>query len=74
VQALAGLSMHDEDSSKLTSIVRYYSAWVEEEHLYIQMELCDTSAAAHSSILKRDVSAMYSLLRDILNALDLLHR
>ncbi|KAM3356129.1 wee1-like protein kinase isoform X1 [Capsicum galapagoense] len=36
VQALAALGPHE-------NVVGYYSSWFENEHLYIQMELCDHS-------------------------------
>lgn len=39
VYALAALSA----SSENTHIVRYFTGWIEEEQLYIQMELCQTS-------------------------------
>jgi len=74
VHALASLSAK-EDTEMLTTIVRYYSAWVEDDHVCIQMELCDTSvgelvnAARHFS-----VKEAVNLLRDVLLALDFLHR
>ena len=70
VHALAALSAH-EDPDKTSSVVRYYSAWMEDDYLCIQMELCDSCA---SDIAHFDETCTYSLLRDILNALDVLHR
>jgi serine/threonine protein kinase len=69
VQALASLS---DDSDAMSCIVRYYNSWFEEDHLCIQMELCDSSAADIYEPLTPTLS--YRLLRDILNALDVLHR
>jgi hypothetical protein len=69
VQALAALSAQ-EDSDKTCCIVRYYSAWIEDEYLCIQMELCESSA---SDATLFDHHSAYQLLRDLLNALDVLH-
>nr|DAD33372.1 TPA_asm: hypothetical protein HUJ06_012223 [Nelumbo nucifera] len=42
VQALAALGSH-------ANIVNYYTSWFENEHLYIQMELCDCSLSIKES-------------------------
>lgn len=73
VHALAALSSQ-EDADKTITIVRYYSAWIEDDHICIQMELCDASVdgllmTAHQ-FDKREV---FHLLRDVLLALELLH-
>jgi hypothetical protein len=76
VQALAALSAVQEDDSdqyKATAtccIVRYYSAWIEDDYLCIQMELCESSA---SDAILFDHHSAYHLLRDLLNALEVLH-
>lgn len=70
VQALAALSAQEE-SEKTSCIVRYYSAWIEDEYLCIQMELCESSACDLSVF---DQQSAFQLLRDILNALEVLHR
>jgi serine/threonine protein kinase len=69
VQTLASLS---DDPEAMNCIVRYYNSWFEDDHLCIQMELCDSSAADIYEPLSAKVG--YRLLRDILNALDVLHR
>ena len=43
VFALAALSARDTASDGLKHIVRYYQAWIEDERLFIQTELCDAS-------------------------------
>jgi serine/threonine protein kinase len=70
VQALASLSAYEEPE-KTSSIVRYYSAWMEDEYLCIQMELCESCAC---DITNFDNDCAYTLLRDILHALDVLHK
>lgn len=69
VQALASLS---EESDATGCIVRYYNSWFEEDFLCIQMELCDSSAAEIYEPL--EAKLCYRLLRDILNALEIIHR
>lgn len=68
VRALAVLS---DQTDAMKYIVRYYNSWFEDDHLLIQMELCETSAAdIHDSL---EPQLYYDLLRDILHALDILH-
>lgn len=69
VQALASL-LEDTDSSNC--IVRYYNSWFEDDYLCIQMELCDSSTADIYEPLPS--IQCFRLLRDILNALEVLHR
>lgn len=69
VQALAALSAQ-EDSEQTNCIVRYYSAWTEDEYLCIQMELCESSA---SDLATFDHQSAFRLLRDMFTALDVLH-
>ena len=58
-------------------IVRYHNAWMEDDRLFIQTELCDTSL---EKVLKqwpeqmRDMNRRYTLLREMLLALELLHK
>lgn len=71
VYALAALSTIDHDGSKY--IVRYYQAWIEDERLFIQTELCDGSLEKHISkgrFAKKDI---WTFLRQLLLALQLLH-
>ena len=64
-----------EDAENMTTIVRYYSAWVEDDHVCIQMELCETSVdGLMMSSYQFTSKEIFSLLRDVLLALDLLHR
>ena len=55
VFVLAALSSHEVNNSIDSSsgvainnnnIIRYFSTWIEESHVYIQMELCDRSVEA----------------------------
>jgi hypothetical protein len=78
VHALAALSA-SEDVDATSTIVRYYSAWIEDDYVYIQMELCETSLDALISNSRRSLSAfpskdVYHVLRDCLKALSVLHK
>jgi len=72
VYALAKLSTQVEGGS----IVRYHNAWIEEGRLFIQTELCDGSlnTMMKESKERMEVKGLYTLLRSILLALQLLHR
>lgn len=72
VYALAALSA-ESDHEGARHVVRYYHAWIEDERLYIQTELCDASLEKRLSkgpLLSRDV---WNFLRQLLLALDFLH-
>ena len=81
VHALAALSAN-EDVDVTSTIVRYYSGWIEDDHIYITMELCEGnietllsqnngSPSTNGQFLRQEV---YCILRDILLALKVLHR
>eukprot|EP01041_Mallomonas_annulata_P002940 gene2940-5778_t len=69
VHALAAISS-SEDADKTMTIVRYFGAWVENDRVCIQMELCDTCV---DGLAFESETAIFDLLRDVLLALDLLH-
>lgn len=81
VHALAALSAN-EDSEMTATIVRYYGAWFEDDHLVICMELCETNIeglmksklSAPSPCLPFSFDEVFSIMRDILQALKVLHR
>ncbi|XP_030457912.2 wee1-like protein kinase [Syzygium oleosum] len=54
VQSLAALGSHE-------NIVGYYSSWFENEHLYIQMELCDYNLSSQKSSLLTEYDALTTL-------------
>ena len=68
VQILAILDAECSMES-LSSIVRYYSSWFEDDYLYIQLEVCEASV----DILYFDIPKVSTLLRDILKALKVIH-
>ena len=81
VHALAALSAN-EDVDVTSTIVRYYSGWIEDDHIFITMELCEGnietllsqnngSPSTNGQFLRQEV---YCILRDILLALKVLHR
>jgi serine/threonine protein kinase len=72
---LAALSARDEGAEGLRHIVRYYQAWIEDERLYIQTELCDASleSRVRRGRFLPTPPAVWSFLRQMLLALELLH-
>ena len=81
VHALAALSAN-EDVDVTSTIVRYYSGWIEDDHIFITMELCEGnietllsqnngSPSTNDKFLRQEV---FCILRDILLALKVLHR
>jgi serine/threonine protein kinase len=74
VYALAALS--DQADTANFHIVRYHQAWMEDDRLYIQTELCSGTLSDEMNrtppIL--DAPRRYKLLREILLALDFIHR
>ncbi|KAL6527614.1 Mitosis inhibitor protein kinase wee1 [Orobanche minor] len=58
VQALAALGYHE-------NIVSYYSSWFENEHLYIQLELCDHSLSKLPKLLTEGeaLGTMYQIAK-----------
>ena len=71
--ALAALS--DQADTATFHIVRYHQAWMEDERLYIQTELCVGTLAdeiEHTGLLTE--GRRYKMLREMLLALSFLHR
>ncbi|KAG7357538.1 protein kinase domain containing protein [Nitzschia inconspicua] len=75
VYALAALS--DQADTATFHIVRYHQAWMEENRLYIQTELCTTTLQAEmqqASPLALPLARRYKCLREILLALEYIHK
>lgn len=73
VYALAALS--DQADTATLHIVRYHQAWMEDDRLYIQTELCSGTLA--DEIVSQGLLAerrRYKLIREILLALEFIHR
>ncbi|XP_044503943.1 wee1-like protein kinase isoform X2 [Mangifera indica] len=66
VQALAALGSHE-------NIVGYYSAWFENEQLYIQMELCDHSLSTDRASQLFTEGEVLKALHQIAKALQFIH-
>ncbi|XP_047943722.1 wee1-like protein kinase [Salvia hispanica] len=66
VQALAALGYHE-------NVVTYYCSWFENEHLYIQLELCDHSLSVNT--LSRSLTEVEALdvMYQIAKALQFIH-
>jgi len=72
VYALAALS--DQADTAAFHIVRYYQAWMESNRLYIQTELCSFTLDTEMKRGSLSVKRRYKLLREILLALEFIHR
>ena len=81
VYALSALS--DQACVSSMHIVRYHQAWMEGNRLYIQTELCETTLLhemknknnnGNSSSVLLDENRRYKLLREMLLALNLVHK
>ena len=74
VYALAKLS--DVADATAFHIVRYHQAWMEEDKLHIVTELCTSTLQSEmeSGILHGNTKRLYKLLREMLLALQLIHR
>lgn len=55
-------------------IVRYHQAWMEDDRLYIQTELCSGTLGDEMALGFLSMPRRYKLLREILLALDFIHR
>ncbi len=74
VYALAALS--DRADTATFHIVRYHQAWMEEERLYIQTELCTTTLQAELQLAapkQLPLATRFKCLREILLALNFIH-
>ncbi|GAV88956.1 Pkinase domain-containing protein [Cephalotus follicularis] len=65
VQALAALGSHE-------NVVGYYSSWFENEHLYIQMELCDHSLSNYKCS-RLSTEEVLEALHQVAKALHFIH-
>jgi len=75
VYALAALS--DQADTATFHIVRYHQAWMEEQRLYIQTELCTTTLQAEMeqvSPMQLPLPTRYKCMREILLALEFIHK
>ena len=74
VEALSELTTNESEEA-ISTIVKYYIGWIEDDYVCIQMELCDASVEAMIAqsyvFTEPDV---YIILQDILLALRALHR
>jgi wee1-like protein kinase len=69
VYALSALSV----SSENPYIVRYYRGWIDNEQLFIQMELCESSLAELFDSQNYDEAEILKLLRHVCLGLNELH-
>ena len=75
VYALAALS--DQPDIATFHIVRYHQAWMEEQRLYIQTELCTSTLSTeiqHISPVLLSVPRRYKFLREMCLALEFIHK
>ncbi|CAN0303696.1 unnamed protein product [Pylaiella littoralis] len=72
VYALAAVC---DSAQETINIVRYHQAWIEDERLYIQTELCETSLEKQlDSGHRLEIDGVYAFLRQTLLGLDTLHQ
>lgn len=73
VKALAKVC--NSDSEEVLHIVRYHQAWIEDERLYMQTELCETSLDKRlAEGFRMPYAHLFDFVRQLLLALDVLHR
>lgn len=73
VKALAKVC--NSDSEEVLHVVRYHQAWIEDERLYMQTELCETSLDKRlAGGFRLSYADLFDFLRQLLLALDVLHR
>ena len=74
VETMAELSAASDDSD-MSHIVRYYAGWIEDEHVYLQMEMCETSVEAliGNYSTKFENKEIYRLLRHVFLGLKFIH-
>jgi wee1-like protein kinase len=72
VYALAALS--DQADTATFHIVRYHQAWMEDNRLFIQTELCQGNLVVEISQNRLNLPRRYKLLREMCLALAFLHR
>jgi wee1-like protein kinase len=68
---LAALS--DQADTATFHIVRYHQAWMEENRLYIQTELCTSTMAAEMKQGPMSVKRRFKFLREVCLALEFIH-
>ncbi|EKU22084.1 wee1-like protein kinase [Nannochloropsis gaditana CCMP526] len=74
VKALAKVCAADS-SEEVLHVVRYHQAWIEDERLFMQTELCEESLdGALRAGEKMGFEEVFDFMRQMLLALDVLHR
>jgi serine/threonine protein kinase len=74
VKALAKVCAADS-SEEVLHVVRYHQAWIEDERLFMQTELCEESLdGALQAGEKMGFEEVFDFMRQMLLALDVLHR
>jgi len=74
VETMAELSAESDDA-EMSHIVRYYAGWIEDEHVYLQMEMCEVSIEAMlGNYSKRfELKEIYRVLRHVFLGLKFIH-
>ncbi len=74
VGTMAELSAASDDDD-MSHLVRYYAGWIEDDHVYLQMELCEISVEAMLSNYtnKLEIKEIYRILRHVFLGLKFMH-
>lgn len=75
IQSMLDAAKTISEVDSISTVVQFFEAWIEDDHVYIRMELCDDSV---ENLMKNkhnfEEEEIFVLLKDILLALRTLHK
>ena len=74
-ELMAASDVSDKSDEEMSHIVRYYGGWIEDEHVFLQMELCDETVEKilENQSLQFNIFEIYNIIRDVLKGLKFVH-